>query len=149
MAAFELEFSDDFLKDLLETDFQDIAEEALTTSVPILERSVKDSIKGVVSHDGDSELVNSIHSTKPRKTKTDAWIINVTPKGVSNTKTYHHSTTGRGNYPVSNALKAIWLEYGIAGHQAPKPFLTKACNDAENAVEAKIQEVYNRKTGST
>lgn len=147
MAGFEIDFPDDFLSGLLDTDFDEIAEEALNDAAPLLEASMKQSCKAVITHEGDSELVGSIKSNKPKKTKTDAWIVNVSPKGYSKTKVYHHTRTGR-KYPVSNALKAIWKEYGIPGRQPPRPFITSACNKVKDSVMARLQEVYNRKVGA-
>ena len=147
MAGFEINFPDDFLSGLLDTDFDEIAEAALKETAPLLEESMKQSCRTVITHDGDSELVDSIKSSKPKRTKTDAWIVNVSPKGYSKTKVYHHTSTGR-IYPVSNALKAIWKEYGIPGRQPPRPFITSACNKVRDSIMTRLQEVYNRKVGA-
>ena len=147
MAGFEVDFPEDFLSELLDTDFSEIAEEALNETAPLLEASMKQSCRTVITHEGDSELVNSIKSGKPKRTRTDAWIVNVSPKGNSKTKIYHHTRTGR-TYPVSNALKAIWKEYGIPGKQPPRPFITSACNNVREKIMTKLQEVYNRKVGA-
>lgn len=147
MAGFEIDFPDDFLSELLDTDFDEIAEEALHETAPMLEESMRQSCKTVITHEGDSELVDSIKSTKPKKTKTDAWIVNVGPKGYSKTKVYRHTRTGR-KYPVSNALKAIWKEYGIPGRQPPRPFIASACNKVRDRVMSRMQEIYNRKVGA-
>ena len=147
MAGFEIDFPDDFLSELLGTDFDEIAEEALNDAAPLLEESMKQSCRTVIMHEGDSELVNSIKSSKPKRTKTDAWIVNVYPKGYSKSKVYYHVKTGR-MHPVSNALKAIWKEYGIPGRQPPRPFITSACNKVRDRVMNKMQEVYNRKVGA-
>lgn len=147
MAIFDVDFPDDFLSELLDTDFGKIAEEALNEAAPILETSMKQSCKAVIIHDDDSELVASIKSGEAKRAKTDAWIVNVSPQGYSKTKIYHHVKTGR-IYPVHNALKAIWKEYGIPGRQPPRPFITSACNKVRDSVMAKMQEVYNRKVGA-
>lgn len=147
MAGFEVDFPEDFLSGLLDTDFSEIAEEALNETAPLLEESMKQSCRTVITHEGDSELVDSIKSSKPKRTRTDAWIVNVSPKGYSKTKIYHHTRTGR-KYPVSNALKAIWKEYGIPGKQPPRPFIASACNKVRESVMTKLQEVYNRKVGA-
>lgn len=152
MAEFKMEFGEDFLDQLLNTDFDEIAEAALNESAPIFEKSMKNEVKRVIKHDGDSELADSLKATKPKKTKTDAWIVNVVPKGYSSTKKYiavdSKGRKTRRKYPASNALKAIWKEYGIPGRQPPSPFITRATNGARNAVMQKIQEVYNRKVGT-
>lgn len=144
MAEFDIEFPEDFLSGLLDTEFSEIAEEALKEAAPMLEESMKKSCTNVIEHEGDSELVNSITAGKPKRTKTDAYIVNVSPKGYSKTKTYNHQETGR-TYPVSNALKMIWKEYGIPGQQIAKPFIANACNSVRESVVNKMQEVYNRK----
>lgn len=145
MSEFEVEFPEDFLSEFLNADFDEIAEEALKEAVPVLEKSMKERCAEVVRHEGDSELVSSIKAGKPTRTKTDAWIANVKPTGYSKTKVYHREGKKKQRtYPVSNALKAIWKEYGIPGKQAPQPFLQAATNAAENAVVEKMQEVYNR-----
>lgn len=148
MAAFDVDFPEDFLSGLLDTEFSEIAEEALTEAAPILEQAMKKACKTAIEHEGDSELVNSITAGKPKRTKTDAYIVNVCPRGYSSTKIYHAAWTGRGKYKVSNALKMIWKEYGVPGRQAPKPFLDSACNSVRESVMSKIQEVYNRKVGA-
>lgn len=146
MAAFDLDFPTDFMSELLNTDFEEIAKAALEETAPILEKSIKQSCKRVIEHPGESELVASIKSSKPQKTKTDAWIVTVSPKGYSKTKVYSAGKKKR-KYPVSNALKLIWKEYGIAGQQAPKPFLTNACNSVRDTIMSKMQEVYEEKVG--
>lgn len=148
MAAFDISFPDDFLSDLLDTDFEDIAEKALTEAAPILEKSMKKSCRDVIMHDGESEMVNSIKAGKPKKTKTHAMIVSVSPSGNSTTKTVDLKGKHLGRKgPVSNVLKAVWIENGIPGRQSPRPFLQAATNDARSAVEAKMQEVYDRMTG--
>lgn len=151
MAQLEIDFPDDFMGKLLNTDFDEICEEALKESAPFMKDSMIKSMKKTVQHEGDSEMIESVKASKPRKTKTDAWIVNIGPSGYSKMKKYY-AKSGKGvktsrQYPVSNALKAIWKEYGIAGRQEPQPFLTRATNEAQNAVNRKIQEVYDRKTG--
>ena len=144
MAVMDINFPEDFLSELLDTDFDEIAEEALKEAAPLLEQSLKASCEKVIDHAGESEMVESITCSKPKRTKTDAWIINVGPKGNSRTKVYN-SRNRKRKYPVSNALKMIWKEYGVAGRQPARPFITNACNNAREAVMRKMQEVYERK----
>lgn len=130
--------------ELFKLDFNEIAEEALKEAAPILENSMKAAVRQAVEHEGDSELVESIKANKPKKTRNGAWIVTVTPKGYSKYKVYHAKKKGR-KHKVSNALKAIWKEYGIAGRQPPRPFLTKATNDAKDAVFDAIQKTFDSK----
>lgn len=132
--------------DLFNLEFDDIAEDALKEAAPILENSMKAAVSQVIEHEGDSELVDSIKASTPRKTRNGAWIVNVTPKGYSKYKVYH-AKKSRRTYKVSNALKAIWKEYGVAGRQPPHPFLTKAKNDAKDAVYSSIQKTFDSKIG--
>lgn len=94
-------------------------------------------------------MVNSIKGSKPKKvTSTDCWIVNVGPRGYSN-HTYHAKRTGgkksKQSYKVSNALKAIWKEYGIPGHQSAQPFIQKAANQARPRVEKIIEDSFNKR----
>lgn len=145
MAQMDINFPDDFLSELLNTDFDEIAAEALAEAAPLLEQSLKTSCRRVIDHEGESEMVESITCSKPKRTKTDAWIINVGPRGYSKTKVYRDTRNRKRKYPVSNALKMVWKEYGIAGRQPARPFITNACNNARAAVMRKMQEVYERK----
>lgn len=147
MAGFDIDFPDDFLSELLDTDFDEIAEEALKESAPMMVQAMKTSCSRVIEHEGDSELVESIKAAKPKKAKTDAWILNVGPSGNSKKKKYHHKESGR-EYPVSNVLKAIWKEYGIAGQQPPRPFITSAVNAVQDEVMDRMQAAYDRKAGA-
>ena len=152
MAAFDMDFPEDFLADLLKTDFDEIAQETLIEVAPILEESVKREVRKVISHEGDSELANSFKATKPKKTKNGAWIANVTPRGYSKDKVYA-AVDSKGKktarkYPVSNALKAIWKEYGIPGRYAARPFITASINASKQDVMKRMQEVYNKKVGA-
>ena len=152
MASFDFDFPEDFLSELLETEFDEIAEEALKEAVPALEESIKKEVRKVIAHDGDSELANSFKATSPKKTKNGAWIANVTPRGYSSNKVYT-AVNSKGiktkrKYPVSNALKAIWKEYGIPGRQAARPFITASINASKKEVLERMQEIYNKKVGA-
>lgn len=149
MANFEINFPDDFLSDLLDSDFEEVAKAALEETAPTLKTSIQTSIRSVVSHTGDSELVNSVKISKPKRTSTDAWIINVGPAGKSSNYYYSYGTTKRvkRKYAVSNVLKAIWLEYGRTG-QAAKPWLTSATENVRGTIMDKMQDIYNKKVGA-
>ena len=145
MAAFDI-YTDNF--NWLDMDFDEPAEKALNESIPILEGTMRSAAAAVVKHDGDSAMVNSIKGSKPKKSvATDCWIVNVGPRGYSSTKTYHgqrKSGKSKKTYKVSNALKAIWKEYGIPGHQSPQPFIQKATNQAQGRVERIIEDAFNK-----
>lgn len=146
MAGFEIYSEKTDLDELFDMDFEEMAMDALQEAAPILEESVKSAVRASIQHEGDSELVKSMKANKPKRAKNGAYIVNVTPKGYSKIKTYH-AKKGNRKYPVSNALKAIWKEYGIAGRQPPSPFLAKATNDAKNDVLNTIQRKFDEKAG--
>lgn len=145
MASWDI-YTDNF--DFLDMDFDDAAERALNESASILEGTMRSAAAAAVKHDGDSAMVNSIKGSKPKKSAaTDCWIVNVGPRGYSSTKTYHgkrKNGKSKQTYKVSNALKAIWKEYGIPGHQSPQPFIQKATNQAQARVEKIIEDAFNK-----
>ena len=145
MASWDI-YTDNF--DFLDMDFDSAAESALNEAIPVLEGTMRSAAAASVKHDGDSEMVNSIKGSKPKKSvATDCWICNVGPRGYSSTKTYHgqrKSGKSKKTYKVSNALKAIWKEYGIPGHQSPQPFFQKATNQAQGRVERIIEDAFNK-----
>ena len=129
--------------------FDEISEEALNESIPILEGTMRSAAAASVNHPGESEMVNSIKGSKPKKSAaTDCWITNVGPRGYS-THTYHAQRSGgrksKQAYKVSNALKAIWKEYGIPGHQPAQPFMDKAANQARPRVEKIIEDAFDKR----
>lgn len=140
MARCDIYASD--LDGMWDISFDEISEEALTQSVPVLEGTMRSAAAASIKHPGDSAMVNSIKCSEPKKvTSTDCWIVNVGPRGYG-TSTYKRS--GK-TYQVSNALKAIWKEYGIPGHQAPQPFMDKAANQARPRVEKIIEDSFNKR----
>jgi len=147
MAGFNLEIPDDFLKELTDKPFDKIAKDALDECAPILEKSVKSSMRHAVKHSGDSDMIKSVRKNKPKQTKTDAWIVNVYPSGYSS-NTFSRYTGGRvKRYPVSNALKAIWLEYGRVG-QMPSPWLAPAVANCSGEILKKMQDIWEKEVGA-
>lgn len=149
MAIFELDFPDDFMKDLLETDIDAICERALTEAAPLMEEEMKKTLRND-GHELSGDLINSIKATKPKKAKNGAWIVNIRPTGYSQIKSY---TVKGGNqklrkYKVSNALKMIWIEYGVNGRQPARPFLTRTVNAVRKSTMDKMQETYNKMVGA-
>lgn len=157
MAEGIFDFPVDFLKDFIESDPADICKEALKEAGSIYADYMKKSMKKVIEHEGDSDMVESVKPSKILKNRnrdgwTDGYYVNIQPTGESKQK-YYYGTDKKGGhyprkYPVSNALKAIWKEYGIPGRQKATPFIVDAKIHAEKAVMDKLQEVYNRKIGA-
>ncbi len=148
MAEFDLNFPDDILGGLLDNDAESICVDAIKEAAPILVESMKKSARAAVLHEGESEMVNSIGASAPKRSKDGSAIIaTVGPRGNSNHYYHDKKSKKKRKYKVSNALKAIWKEYGIAGRQAPRPFIANATKNAEEAVMQKLQESYNKSTG--
>lgn len=145
-SGFELEIPEDFMKDLLDHPFDDIAKKALDETAPILETAVKSSMRAVVQHPGDSEMINSVRKNRPKQTATDAWIVNVYPSGYSKNSYSREKGSKVSRYPVSNALKAIWLNYGRAGQPA-RAWLEPAVNSCKGEIMDKIQKTWEDITG--
>lgn len=147
MATWDIYSAD--LDGLFDISFDEICQEALGEATPILEHTMKSAAAASIIHDGESAMVNSIKGSTPKKVSaTDCWIVNVGPRGSSSTKTYHGQRKGgksKQTYQVSNALKAIWKEYGIPGHQAAMPFMDKATNQARARVEKIIEDSFNKR----
>lgn len=146
MANLGFEIPEEYLKELTENDFDKLAPEMIEKVTPILETAVKKAIRSAESGRGTGELVNSIKVTKPKKTNTDAYIANVGPSGKSKSH-YYDSATHSRKYPVSNALKAIWLNYGNE-HQPARPWLTPAVNNSQPKVLNELQKIWEERTGS-
>lgn len=149
MAAFELDFPDDFMKQLFQTDSAEICMKALEEAAPILEEEMKNAIRAD-GHELSGELINSIKAAKPKKTSNGAYIVSVRPTGYSKINSYSVKKNGKKlrKYPVSNALKMIWIEYGVNGRQPARPFMTKVMNSVRAAAMNKMQVVYNRMAGA-
>lgn len=145
MADLGFNIPDDYLSDLLDNNFDEIAPEMLNEVIPTLETSIKRHLTGVI-HGGTGELAGSVAVTRPKKTKTDAWIGNVYIKGKSKNY-YYGSTTHSRKYAVSNALKAIWLNYGNA-HQGARPWLTPAVMSCQTEILDKLQKKWEELTGA-
>lgn len=145
MAGLEMVFPDDFLSDLLETNFDDMAAEIEKECAPIIKKEIENALAAVVEHDEDSDLLKSIKIKGPTKSKNGAVITTITPTGTSKSF-YYKGEKKKRKYYVSNALKAIWLEYGRAG-QAARPWLATATKNSENKVLKKMQEIYDKKVG--
>lgn len=145
-SGFELSIPDDYLAELLDHPFDDIAKKALADTAPILEAAIKKSMRASVQHPGDSDMINSVRHNSPKETRTDAWIVNVYPSGYSQ-NSYSRESGGKvSRYPVSNALKAIWLNYGRAGQPA-RPWLQPAVSSCQGEIMERMQNIWEDMTG--
>ena len=81
---FEINIPDDFMNELLNTNVDDVCKTALTDSAPMIEETMKTTIRNSIKHPDMStgELIESIKADKPKKSK-GAWVIKVMPRGNS------------------------------------------------------------------
>lgn len=140
----DLKVYDDDALDIFDISFDDVAQEALEQAAPVLETRMKATARSAVMHPGESDMVNSIKASAVKKSKNGAWIVNVGPRGYSN-HTFNRGHDSKRTYPVSNALKAIWKEYGIPGRQAAQPFISTAAAQTENQIHDIMQRVFDSK----
>lgn len=121
------EMMDEFKK--LGTDTEEIILKMLNGAIPILETHVKEELE---KHRISGDLLRSIKIIKAKQAKAGGYSASVEPSG----------TDKKG---VRNVEKMIYLEYGTS-RQAATPVLTKAINDSEQGVLAKMQEVFDRES---
>ena len=145
MAQMEIDFPEDMLNGLLDVDAEDLCKQMIDSAAPIMEESMKKEMRSVIQHSGDSELVDSVKTSKAKKAKNGAIIAFTGPKGNSKNYYYRNGKKDR-RIQVSNVLKAIWLNYGRVGQPA-RPFLTKAVNNAHQKVMVKMQQTYDQLMG--
>ena len=144
MSGFNFEIPDDYMKNLLDNDFEKIATKALEDTAPELKSSMQKSIKSAIHSESTGELENSLKISKAKETKTDSFIITVKPSGMSKNP-YYDTRTYTRSYPVSNVLKAIWLNYGDA-HQAPSPWINPAINACKEKIMQRMQKIWEEMT---
>lgn len=154
MAYFNCEFPDDFLKDLNKlSNYDDVCRKILSESVPIIEDSLKKTIRS--SHVKTGDLWKSIKGFEPWKSKKDGiWKASACPTGrargkMKSGKVYKrskHGTMTRGK-AIYNNDKLWFLEYGTS-KQEPSPVIEKAIKQAKSKVYEKMQETFNKEVGT-
>lgn len=152
MANVEFDFPTDFMSELLNSDFEEICDEALKESAPILCDSLKSGCQSVIADKTRTELVNSFKVWKGgvRKTKTDAFTLGVSVYGKPSAKSTFTSTTSRGKTRIRNTTNndiAWWLDHGRDGQPA-KPFIDRATRNVEKKIYELCQKKFNEKVGS-
>lgn len=150
MATMNVNMPDDLFSDLLRSDFEEIATEAIKQCIPAVEKAVKDSVRTVIKDKSRTELIESFKGSKVTKSrKSDGMVAFVRatgkPKRGGRRK---RGGSERGTRAVSNSDIAFWLEYGNS-HQAPKPYIGKAASMVTDELTDICQEVLNRKTGAS
>jgi hypothetical protein len=152
MAKFTCDIPADFLSDLLDSDFSEIAEEALEEAAPVLQKSVQDSVRAVIKDKSRTDLIESFKPWKGGVKKVSngggAYLMGVASYGKPKKKSRRKRSDGTGSRSVTNNDIAWWLEHGNS-HQAAKPYLDRGAKAAEGKVLDIVQEVYNKKVGAT
>lgn len=134
MAKFDFYVDPDFLRKLGRmSDIDKIAPKMLEEAAPILERHYRAELSAAMTgRYSKGEMMKSIKIRRPKQNDF-GWFTAVFPTGVDS----------KG---VRNAFKAAVLEYG-SSRQPARPWVEKAKKDAESAVYAKMQEVFEREVG--
>lgn len=151
MPKLEIDFPDDFLGDLLDSEFQDIAERALKESAPLLKSEVQNACQSVIKDKSRNDLVSSIAEWKSgvKKAKTGAYMLGVSFTGKPSEKSTWTSTRSNGKTRKRNTTNndiAWWLEHGNA-HQPAKPFIDRASRNASERVVQECQKIFNEMVG--
>lgn len=146
MARLEATFPEDLFDGLLNMDTENLCREMVDSASTIMVEEMKRELRRVIQHPGESELVDSIQANAA-KVVDDHLVMSFTaPYGTS--KNYYYRYGGRRGrkHQVTNALKAIWLNYGRIGQPA-RPFLGPAIRYASPLVIKKMQQTYDQLTG--
>lgn len=141
MAYFKVDIPNDLLNGILQCNSEEVCKEILERAAEPLEESIK---KELANHKDTGDLQSSIKAGKPYLNKDGFWQITISPKGYSG----HHFYGGKNHnrkYKLSNAAKAIFMEYGTS-HQAATPFLNRATNNAQHDTLSTMQETFERLT---
>lgn len=142
-------YETDAFNDLWNMDFGGYATETLNECAPVLESKMKAIARTRIQHEGESEMIDSIKPSKAKKASNGAYIVNVGPRGYSKTKKYYakngKKVHTKRSYSVSNALKAIWKEYGIPNRQPAQPFISTAVSQCESQIYERLQKAFEQK----
>ena len=127
MGKFDFQFDTELTQKLERlANFDEIAEEMLNESVPILEREVKTECS---KHARTRDMLNSIKKTKASKNKF-GWFVVVRP-------------TGKDRKGVRNMEKMAHAEYGTS-KQTPTPILSKAIKNSQTEINEKMKAIFKR-----
>ena len=147
MAYLRVDFPDDVLKQIAKTADDETSRRMLKESIPILQKSIQDTIKA--EHNDSGDLWKSIEAFEPYKNKDENWTVSTAPTGkakgqMKKGKVFARSKSGTvsSGQSLYNSDKLFFLEYGTE-KQDPKPVLTRATNNAYQSVVDRMQEIFN------
>ena len=131
MANFHMDGMDDLISELNKASkLDDIAPRMIEEALPILEESLKETVKQEVNRGyATGELVKSIKKSRSMRNQYGYFGI-VRP-------------TGKDKKGVRNMEKLAYLHYGTS-KQTARPVVNKAVFHVEKKVIEKMQEVYNK-----
>lgn len=128
--GFSFDIPEDFMKEILECNSEEVCKEVLSAGVEPLVDSLK---SGLDTHKETGELKKSIKKGTPFEDKGGNYAIYARPTGYDTNK-------------VANKLKLIQLEYGNS-HQAATPVLNASTKNAEKEVLDEMQKKYEEIIG--
>lgn len=160
MAKFNYTVPQDFLDSLGKiADVEKYAKVMINEAMPILKANVQRRVSADYSTAGreitfikkssgitdklqtykqTGALFKSIKASKAKRQKDGIYYAQVYFSGNDERKKSKMFPDG-----IPNAMKAIFLEYGRKT-QSARPFIIKTLNESEEAILAKMQEVFNR-----
>ncbi len=143
MAQLRIDESDELYEQLERMgETERIAPMMVDEALPILQNAMQAAYAG-------KKISGKLKIVRAKKIANGGVLGEVTFKG----KTGTYYLKGKGKYPLSNAGLAVFLEYGVQAHGnfpalPPGGYIQKAVAASKSAVEAKMQEVYDRETGA-
>ena len=82
MSGFNFEIPDDYMKNLLDNDFEKIATKALEDTAPEIKSSMQKSIKSAIHSESTGELENSLKPFVIRPVLGDEYLYLIVPLNV-------------------------------------------------------------------
>lgn len=143
MAELSFAFDDDFMKQLQRLDNVDeTMKKMIDEAKPIVVTAMKNELS---KYKGTGELVNSIKSTKAKRSTNGTAKAIIRPTGKS---TFVIAKSGRvyKRKSVRNMEKIASLEFGNSRGERPTPIIETVVKATQNSVMDKMMEVYLKET---
>ena len=143
MAQLQIDEGDELFEQLERMgETERIAPLMVDEALPILRNAMQAAYAG-------KTISGKLKIVRAKKIANGGVLGEVTFKG----KTGTYYLKGKGKYPLSYAGLAVFMEYGVQAHGnfpalPPGGYMQKAVASSKSAVEAKMQEVYDRETGA-
>lgn len=148
MASIELDLPKDFIRRMerIQEEAQEIIDKSLEAGAAIVERYVRNNLRGVLSAEHKhGELINALGTTPAKTDKYGVRNIKIGFKEPRNDQSGSHTTRSgrkRTYYVRTNAMIASVLEHGRSNQKA-RPFLAPAAIAAQGPVEKAMERTFD------